>query len=657
MIKVLLTPLIVVLPFVAAAQDVIGFPFGKVNSGELAIKSYPADTSAAAYVMWEFGKAHVSFDDPNKLRFQYHTKIKILKQSAVSQADIRIPLYKQGSEQEVIFRIYASSFNDNGGQVQETKVENKRIFTEKNDKYYNTTTFAIPNVKVGSIIEYQYEIETPFLWNFKNWEFQGDLPKVRSEYHTGIPGNYRYNIVLRGPLPLASHESEIQRECLRGPSGGSADCVWDKYLMKDVPAFKEEEYMISKMNFLAAINFELSEITDWGGQKHKYTKEWDDADQELATASDFGIQLKRGKDVVDGAIDVAVLGETDPLTKAKKIFNFIKFHFAWNEVYGKRSEIGIKKAFDQKKGNVADINLSLIAALRYAGFNCDPVLLATRTLPRPIELHPVLSDFNYVIAKLTLNEKVYLLDAVDDFMPFGQIPMRCYNGIGRVMSPEGSYWMDIKPTDKHRSVTLINLKLETSGTMTGTINITSYGYAAIEKRRAFAGFNDEKSYLEDEKSNNHTYSITNYVRTAEEDMSKPVNERFSIELSAFDAPETKSFLFNPFLARRIESNPFQSDTRNYPIDYGVPQEANTTIVIELPAEIEITSLPEKVGLALPNGGGKYIFGSQVVGNILTLTNVLSIARPLYLSEEYPFLKEIYARFIQTQNSDIIFKKK
>ena len=657
MIRIALTISILLLPVLAHAQDKVGFRFGQVTYKDLDAKTYPADTSAAAYVLTEFGEAHVDYENPNQLIFAYHVRIKILRQEGLAKADIEIPLYKQESREELILKIYASSFTLNGAAIQETKLDNKSIFTEKTGKYYNISKFAIPGAKVGSVIEYQYEVTSPFLWNFKNWEFQDDIPKVESEYHTEIPANYVYNITLRGYLNLTNHETSITKECLTGGNGAKADCSVNKYLMKNIPAFKEEEFMTSKRNFMSAINFELSEVKNWNGGTSKYTKEWKDADLELKTESRFGVQLRRGKDVVDGHIDVATTGETDQLAKAKKIYDFVKFHYIWDGVYGKYSELGIKKAFDQKKGNIGDINLTLIAALRHAGLDADPVLLATRGLGRPIEIHPVLSDFNYVIAKLNIDGKSYLLDAVDDFMPFGSIPWSCYNGIGRVIGPEGSYWMDIKPTEKDRTVIQISLKLSDDGTMSGTITETYFGYAAVEKRKELVEFSDEKAYLEKRKATNHFMSITSYERSDGDDLAKPVSEKFGVEFSVFDSPQTSNFLFNPFLVGRYEKNPFKADTRSYPVDFAVPIEKNVSVVIDFPETFDVVSMPDKVGLALPNSGGRYVFGAQVNGNKLVINNILGISRTLFAPEEYPYLKEIYGRMLQAQNTDIVFQRK
>ncbi len=107
MTKLLLIILVVLLPSIVAGHDDVGFPFGRVTSAELAITAYQPDTSAAAYVISEFGRTHVSYDDPSKLIYEYHTRIKILKQTALSLADVEIPTYKQDGREEIGYKIFS----------------------------------------------------------------------------------------------------------------------------------------------------------------------------------------------------------------------------------------------------------------------------------------------------------------------------------------------------------------------------------------------------------------------------------------------------------------------------------------------------------------------------------------------------------------------
>ena len=647
----IISALFILIAISSFSQD-NSFPFGQATYRDLDMVLYEKDTSAVAVVLHEFGEAFIEDDNDYNLLFDYHVKIKILKQQGVEEATIIIPLYKSDGRPEKIRWIKASSFNFEGGSMRETKLDIKNILVEKTNKNWDQQKFAIPNVRVGSVIEYQYVLESPFIFNFRTWNFQSEFPKAKSEFWATIPATYTYNTTLKGFLDLSKNDSEVIRDCFYK---GLADCSRSKYVMLDVPAFKEEEFMTAKSNFLSAINYELSEIKHFDGRVEKFTKDWKSADLELKTNEKFGLQIKRGKDIVEDHVELALLGETDSLLKAKKIFDFVKYWYAWDEVYGIFSEFGIKKAFDTRKGNVGDINLTLIAALKYAGFNVEPLILSTRANGFPIELHPVITDFNYVIAKLNLGGKTILLDAVDDFMPFGTIPIRCLNGKGRVIGDKQSYWLELKPPVKLKKFTSYNLKLNEEGIIRGKLQNAYYGYEALDKRKEIASFASEKEYLQNLKDKATGYQILNSEIVNGDDFSKELIENFEIEMEGDTGADY--VLFNPFLDQKLKENPFKSTLRVYPVDYGAPIDQSLSISFEYPATFELAELPEKAALVLPNGGGRYLFGIQNVGNKVMVNSVLNISKPLYSSEEYHYLKELYNRMIQVQNSDLVFKRK
>ncbi len=581
----------------------------------------------------------------------------MLKQSGLEHASVKLYLGQNSAgRKEEVRNIQATSYNIANNRIEESQMDSKAVFRENNKEGTDVVSFAIPNVKVGSIIEYQYILESPFYFKFRRWEFQASIPKLHSEYWTVIPANYNYYVTLRGFQELTDRSSDLILKCISSGNGATADCVRTIYIMKNIPAFREEEYMTAKDNFLSAINFELSEVKHWDGRVDKVTKEWKDADTEMRQDQQFGQQIRKGSDDLEKEIDKVVVGAENPLAKAKKIFDYIKFSYSWNGYYGKyTNDKGIKKAFADKKGNVGDINLSLISALRYAGLDVEPVLLATRENERPIELHPVISDFNYVIAKLNLDGKVYLLDAVDDFLAFGNISEVCYNGKGRVLAEKGSYWMDLRPTDKNRRVIQANLVMSKEGNITGNVSYIHMGYAASDVRREIQELGTE--YLKEFKAQHSNLTIDNYEKVVDEDYSKPVIEKFSVEFAGFDSPEASHFLFNPFIMGRVERNPFKSETRKFPVDYGVPFDISVLLNLEYPEGVEITSVPDPLAISIPNGGGRYIYNVQNDGKKLAINSAILIAKPVYNSEEYPYLRELYSRMIQAQSTDIIFQKK
>jgi hypothetical protein len=632
-----------------------GFPFGKATYRELEKKIYEKDSMAEAVVLNEFGETYIDNHNNNNLIFEYHIKIKILKQNASSLANVEIPIRKSDKSTETLISVKASSFNLENGILKEFPFDPKQVFTENLNKYRDAKKFAVPNVKEGSILEYQYKLESPFIFNWRSWEFQSELPKAYTEYWTSIPGNYIYNISLRGFLKLLKDESKVVDDCFSPGGGNVAQCVLTKYAMKDVPAFKVERYMTAPSNFLSSINFELSELRRFDGRIDKFTKTWKDAEVELATDPKFGIQIKRGKEILDGHIDDVIGSETDPLVKAKKIYNFIRDWYRWNNVYGISSDLGIKKAFDQKVGNVGDINLSLVAACLYADLDAEPVLISTRENGVPVELYPVISDFNYVIARVNIGDKVYYLDATDDFHPFGLLPDRCLNGRARVMRKTGSLWIDVKPTDRRKETVQLNLKLEKDGIIRGTISIASAGYEGMSLRKKIYGYTNQQDYVNELDTELGAIEIKKFELKNFEELEKPLVRQMDIEMDAFSGHE-QNLLFNPFLFKQWDENPFKANERLFPVDFATPHQYVMIVNMEYDPSFEIVNAIDKVGLALPNGGGNYLFEMQNTNNKLTISTSLLIAKSIFPSTEYFHLKELFSSMIQIQNNELIIKR-
>ncbi|HEY0654729.1 MAG TPA: DUF3857 domain-containing protein [Chryseosolibacter sp.] len=640
----------------APAQEKGNFPEFKTTYTELNLKSYAPDSSAVAVVLNEFGKAYFDNGNDYNLMFEYHVKIKIFKKEGLEYADIEIPLRKSDSKGELLRAFEAASYTFDNGSMRETKVGLKEMFTDVRGKYLDVKKIAIPNVREGSVIEFKYTLESPFVYNFRNWEFQAEIPKIYSEYWALIPANYLYNITLKGFFPLTTNASKVQKECYY-MNGRVSDCSVFMYGMKDIPAFIEEEYMTAKSNFISSINFELSEYRYFDGRIDKMTKEWKDVEQELKKNSDFGQQLKKADGKMRSDVLALIADEPDPLAKAKKIYYHVLQNFQWNGNFGLFTDNGVKKAFEEKIGNVSDINLMLIGALDVAGLSVDPVILSTRDNGVPIELHPVISDFNYVVARLEVNGKFYLLDATDPFHPFGLLPERCLNGKGRVLADKASYWIDLVAPDKARRISNFSLKLADDGLLSGAIQVTYMGYEAVKQRKMLHKLVEEKAYILNFTKRFDGMEVGKFEILNFNQIDKPFVVKLDIGYQAYDAEAADNFLFNPFIIEKENENPFKSNERLYPVDFGSPREFTTMLNLEFPAKFELVNRPEKIALSLPNAGGRFILDSQVANNKLTLNNALTINRTVFSSQEYLYLKELYSRIIQAQNEDLIFKKK
>jgi hypothetical protein len=658
MIKKLLVLALTVL-FTTLLAHAGDFPYGTFSLTEMDMKSYVKDASAHAVVLQEFGKSWISTGgDEIRLIHEYHVKIKIFDDKAFDEGKIEIPLYKYDNNYfETIRGLSGITYYTENGMVQKTELDTKQVFTENANKYWDVIKFAMPNLRPGCIIEYKYTLESPSLNTFKKWEFQSSIPKVSSEYEAHIPGVYNYKVTLRGYKKLDSNKAELEHDCF-SIAGNKCDCSKITYAMNDVPAFVEEAHMTAPKNFLSAVYFELNDYVSLNtGSKVKVTQDWADIDRDLKQHEDFGSQMKK-TGIFKEILPKILAGKTTDLDKAKAVYAYLQHNIKLNQIYGFYADNGVRKALDTHSGSVADINLALVAALNAAGLNTEAVLLSTREHGIVNKLYPVKSDFNYVIAKVNIADKSYLLDATDPMLPFGLLPLHCINDQGRVMSlNKPSYWIDLKASQKKSSTYVFDLALQPNGKLKGTFTYFASGYEAYDNRKDIKKYNTTDEYIEslDERLTRMKILKSNIQNLDSVDV--PLAETYEVEFDAYDGADHDRIAFNPFIMNRITENPFKLNERDYPIDWGAPSETRYMLTLHMPDQYTIDTPPAQAALSLPNKSGMFISQFYSQDNVYTFTHIIQLNNSIYSAEEYPYLKELFNKIVQAEKTDIIFKKK
>ncbi len=266
--------------------------FGQVTNQERQLTGYDKDPEADAIVLYERGDNYFKVVDNRILLIkEYHSKIKILDEKGFDEGTVSISLRHNGMSTEKLTKIRAVTHNG----VNQYNVLPNEIFEKDINEYRSEKSFTFPKLQKGSILEYSYTITSPFIYNFRGWDFQSNIPKIYSEFNASIPGNYEYNRALIGSLKLDINEAKIQKECFHIDGfSNSADCEVVKYAMRDIPAFKaENEFMLSAYNYISRLDFELSQYHRFDGTTDKYTKSWEDVDKEFRSDPDIGRQLTK----------------------------------------------------------------------------------------------------------------------------------------------------------------------------------------------------------------------------------------------------------------------------------------------------------------------------------------------------------------------------
>jgi len=657
--KIILLFLILLFGTAAFAQD---FPYGEQDDAALDMKKYDKDTSAHAVILKEHGTSgiNLSNDYHVRLTFDYHAKIKFFDSKEFErEGTFVIPIYNgDGMVYEEVEDIKGITFyKDDNGMIQQAELDPKKIITEKRNRHYSLIKFTMPALRNGCVIEVSYRKITPYFRLFHPWDFQGCIPKVYSEYEVHIPGLWNFNASLRGYLKLTKNTAKIESKCFTFGSG-SADCSNIVYGMSDIPAFKQEDYMTAEKNYMSAIYFELEEETDLQtGAKMKFAKEWKDLDYNLKTERWFGGQLKRSGLMKDRIAPI-IANKTDQMEKAQIIYNYINNTIKWDENDDFSSDDGIRQALINHKGNAGDINLALVTALNAGGIPTEAVLLSTRLHGNINKLYPSIGDFNYVIAKATIGDKSYLLDATEPLLPFGMLPMRCLNDQGRVFSlDKPSYWIDLN-TNQRKNVTYsLDLTLQDNGKMKGTITRYSSGYSGYLKRIEIKKFNSVNEYVENIAEKLRKTKVIKSDIVNIDSLDKPLGETYEVEMNIYDNLNHDHLSFSPFLLNQVTTNPFKLAERDFPVDWGMPSDERYIINVHLPQQYVLENPPKAMAVAMPDNGGNFFTAFDGDTQNFSFSYDTRFNKSIYSPEEYPYLKELYNKIILAQKNEFVFKKK
>lgn len=623
---------------------------GQTTINELKLKTYKKDSTANAVVLYEHANLYLDEDNNYKFRTDYYFRIKIFDKKAYDKGNIEIPLYKS----EEVKDVKAVTYNLVGDSTKKDFLSQKDIFTDKKNEYWKTTSFTLPNIQEGSVLEFSYSVLSPYP-NIDDWYFQSDIPKVKSEFDAAILGNYKYKIRIIGFQELDKNNQSVKKRCVNIDGIGDGACLISSMGMNNIPAFKEEKHMLSKKNFMSRLVFDLISFTEVNGSIRKYTKTWKDADKTLRLKYLDGQTNK--KSFFKRNLPEEILLITDPLERAKKTYSFIQKKLNWNGKYWTRKKLRIKKTFKEGSGSVDALNLILYNSLQASEIESYLVAISTRENGLPTKLYPIVNDFNYILVKAVINKKTYYLDVTNKFSPFGLIPFKCINGDGRVLDfKNGSYWEPIKPSIKSSISIRSKAEFDNELNLQGEVQFLKKGYYALEERESINS-KTKQQYLEGLDAKNESFLIENYDVTHEKEIEKPLIQQFNITSDEIETDNQDNIRINPFFYGRITKNPFKLNTRNYPVDYGYPRKIIFSTRIKIPKNYKITKLPDAKSVSLPNKGGRFILKTIKTENEVSIYFTYSINKKVYSNLEYHYLKEFYNQIIQTQNSYILLEKK
>jgi hypothetical protein len=665
--NVFLLSLFISLNIIAQKRDL-----GKVTIQELEEKICASDTSAVAAILFSIGDVKFEYQDDKGFYYvlKVKSKIKIYKKEGYEKANKTINYYSGAGSKEKVVINEAVTYNLVNGKIEKTKMKSDGEFDVKVNEFWSSKKITLPNVREGSIIEYEYELISDHLGAIKPWYFQSDIPVVFTEFNLNLPEYYVYKPAIRGFLSPNVETNSKRRTIIYSykenrvpglntgpPKTVRTDVEFREtkytYTLNNLISLKSESYVNNINNYIASIEHELISKQFPNEPFKNYATDWETVVNNIYQNDDFGNELNK-TGYFEKDLDAMLSGAKSQEEKLMVIFSFVKSKMNWNESYGYNCRNGVKKAYQDKTGNVAEINLMLTSMLRYAGFEANPILISTRS--NGISLFPSRNAFDYIIAGVELSNQVVLLDATNKYSLPNVLPIRDLNWFGRLIRKDGTS-LQISLMPKFNSKEIINLMAEINhqGEITGKVRGQFFDYNAYGYRDNYNGITKE-SMIEKIEKRHKGLEINEFDVQNNTDLSKPIIENYSFTSSNSVEIIGDKMYFSPLLHFTMTENPFKQDTRLYPIDFVYPNQEKYSVSLKIPEGYVVETLPVSKAIGLPDDAGNFKFSISNNGNQIQLMFIFDINTAVVNSDMYEEVKVFFKEMIAKQNEKIVLKK-
>lgn len=636
--------------------------WGEVPPADLDMKSFPADTNAAAVVLSDIGRAY--FNEEFGIEFERHRRVKILSEAGYDWGSFVVTYYAKNRIQRVA-EIEGYTFTRGpGGAVRRDKLDKKAIFDEDVDGEYRRVRATLPALAPGCVIEYRYKlkIKEGYYTYLPDWEFQTSEPTRWSEYRAEIPSMLGYAMVWQGMSKLEINEAEMRDWPPLMPYAQTAGIYnlkmsYHRWAMRDMPALRREPYMTPPSDHLAKIDFQLTKIMWPGSVPQDVMNTWEKLAEDLVDSDHFGKQLDRHK-VLRQQAETLVAGLTSPEDKLRAIYDYVRTTMTWEEKFGIYVDVDLDKALQARRGGGPEIGLMLTSMLRFAGLEACPVLISTRQHGRVLQIYPLLTQFNHVLTYVKAGAREYLLEATDPLCPLTLVPEHSLNQVGWLVDKKNPRWIGIANPGALSNNTVVVAKLTSEGAITGHFESSDEGYSGLFDRHTLLNKKKkEEDYVRDGWLSDMTGAQLDSFKISNQDsIYVPLLTRAHFSSNDHAQVMGDKIYFNPMLFGRREENPFKSPERFFPVDFAYGHKYIFTLNLTLPEGYDVQEVPKYSAATLPNGGGQFKRQVQVDGNRLQMISQMIISKPRFEPAEYRSLRDFYDRIVTAHADQVVLTR-
>lgn len=639
--KVLLSFSLFLFGFISSQHKFLEVP--KLTDEDLQSTKSAKFDDAPAEVLYRSVHFHIDYD--GYLYKDVVSRVKIYKKdNASNYLNTEIGVYDDGKgNRETLSDLKAYTYNFENGKSVATKIPKDEKYKSREDKNYNITKFAFSNVKDGSVVEYSYTVLTPFLSSTPRILIEEEIPVRYVEYVLDAPKPLSYTINYKGDLN--PNYRMVEEKKMYGN-----DYRTYRFAYENIPAYKEEKYVMNNDNYKTGIKAELNSTLIDNVYK-SYANSWEDIRKRLNVHDDFGEQLKKQNAVKDIlSADIKSLPNT--VERANAILKFVQNNYTWNKEDEVFTDKGIKNLIATKIGNTAEINLLLTMLLRSADIEADPVVLSTVKRGLLLSYNPSIAQLNYVIASFVENDKIYLLDGTYKQSEINMIAPKALNYFGIVMGKKEAKKVSIFFPDESKTLLTIDAKLNPDGSFEGHFADRDTKLYAMVVNESYT---DDKEKFANSYKELYKFSFSNLKHGLQD---KDFETSFDFSSDTFADAIGNKLVFNPLLFLYTQNHDFnQKDERKAPLEFYSANDRVKKVTITIPEGYVFENVPLSKKFRTEDNGLVYSYLVTEEGNKLTVETSVKVDDSTFPKEYYPAFTQIYDNITKQEGQVVTAVKK
>ena len=600
----------------------------------------PEDPGASA--------VYLSFDEDDSDQYNVHTitvRLKVLTQAGVERySDVQVGVQERHF---AIGDVQAQTVHSDGRVIPFTGKPFVKTIRHRGETY-KATVFSMPDVQVGSILEYRYRLAyddnlvLPAHWYIQQNAF---VMHAHFTFHPLDLSGSHYVLLDHGQT---SHglfwTTMLPNDAKLTPSNGSGHNFYE-LTADNLPALPDEDALPPMSALGYRVLFYYAAQTD---TKSYWNNEGKFLSKDMNAFATAGPKLRS---------DVAglLLPADSDESKARKLYaaamkmentDLTREHTRQEDsAEGLRTAKTAEDIWERQRGASDEIALTYLAMLRAGGIHAYGMKVTNRdhNVFQPSFIDT--SQLNDILVIANIAGKDVFLDPGTRFCPYGQLAWRHSWASGIRQTENGSAIAEAAPLSYKDSLVqrVAKLGLEEDGIAGGTLILRWTGQGALELRQREIGeaAADTKQRLEEQAQAMLPGGMHVHVITIEnlEDGEKPLEVVFGVR-GPIGTGHGHRLLITQSLLRSDEGERFTSATRKNDVYFHYPYTAVDMVEMELAPNFKLEGMPpEKKNQAL--GLMAYALHTSVNGNKVQMVRSVSMAGVIISAADYGKMREFF----------------